>query len=1009
MPLDSEAAHPAGAPAPLRDASPAGALSTLRDFVCALQQPMIVWDPAPLRVVEANDAAAALYGYRRAELLGMPAGWNPSVPGDMAGPHPFAPAGSDVGSPRRVRPHQRRDGSAIPIEASVSPLVVDGATLAIVTLHDVSAYLEAEADLTGRLGDAEDLLELSTLLSSEDNLERVLERIAEGALRCVGVAGCAVGLPEGDRLFFRQVYRNGEWQEINVSVHIDASLVGVAYRSGQTVSADDIDADPRVDPEALAKSGARSAILAPVKARDGRVLAVLGLHERLDGRRYTTRDIALAEAAARYAGFALERAQAQAELAVREAHYRALMEQAQDAVVIVEPASARVLDANPSALALLGRSLAELQALSPAEIRALSDAAGRQGLAEMLAGGQAIARMRRLWQRSEGTLVSVEVNANYVEAPRGRVLMVVARDISDQIRAEEERERFEGEIRERAREVELLLEITAALNAAGTEEAVLRAVAEQVGSLCRARVSGIGLPRGGHLVISHLRADGVWEQRQYRPPTSGSIGEYVLRTGRAYRSNDLTTDPLSDRQGDGVMGFRTQLSVPIIGANDRVLGVISLHDKVDGSPFTGQDEALAGALAAQTAVALERVRSRQQLEETLDALKLAHGERDVAQRAAEERGGQLGAMVELTTAVAAGRDLDEVFAALAARVAQIAGFDAVALNTYDIATGTVTLRSMHHRRPRTPRGPHLHLGRSFVAATSPVYRGFLVGEGPFVGHGTARSETRGFAGIWTDATRMDLMVSVPLRYEGLLLGDLSFAARDDREVTPDDLRLLEALAGQVALAAHGAGDVARIKQMREDAVFRLAAACEARDPETGLHLRRIQVVTTLLARELGMAAEAVEELSLASVLHDVGKIVVPDAILWKPGKLDPEEFMIVKMHAAQGEAMLTGPEFYSTARAIARHHHERWDGGGYPDGRGGTAIPWAARITAVADVYDALISPRVYKHAWDPEAAAREILAAAGAHFDPTVVEAFESLWRRDAIAAGLAAANASG
>jgi HD-GYP domain-containing protein (c-di-GMP phosphodiesterase class II) len=514
-------------------------------------------------------------------------------------------------------------------------------------------------------------------------------------------------------------------------------------------------------------------------------------------------------------------------------------------------------------------------------------------------------------------------------------------------------------------------------------------------------VAGIGLWRGEHLVIMQLRADGVWEQREYHPPPSGSIVSRVRSTRRAYRSNDLATDPYTDHAGDARMGFRSQLAVPILGPDEQVVGVISVHDKIDGSPFTGQDEAILGALAAQAAAALERARSRQELTQTIEALRLAHGERERAQRSAEQRGVQLGAMVDLASVVASGGDVDAVFMAMAERVAQIAGFDVVLLNTYDPTSELITFRSLHHRLPHAPRALLARRGQSFPAGSSALYREFMSGGGTFVGHGTARADTRGFTGVWASATGLDLMVTVPLRYEGLLLGDLSFAARQDRDLSPDDLRLLEALAGQVAVAVHGARDVARIKQMREDAVFRLAAACEARDPETGQHLRRIRTLTALLANELGMTPEQVEDLSLASVLHDVGKIVVPDAILWKPGRLDPEEFMIVKMHAAQGEAMLQGPEFYATARQIARHHHERWDGSGYPDRRSGEEIPWPARIAAVADVYDALVSQRVYKHAWDPEAAAREIIANAGTHFDPRVVEAFESLWKRDVIATG--------
>jgi putative two-component system response regulator len=183
--------------------------------------------------------------------------------------------------------------------------------------------------------------------------------------------------------------------------------------------------------------------------------------------------------------------------------------------------------------------------------------------------------------------------------------------------------------------------------------------------------------------------------------------------------------------------------------------------------------------------------------------------------------------------------------------------------------------------------------------------------------------------------------------------------------------------------------------MRRDAMFRLALACETRDQETGLHLRRMQSTTEALCRELGLEDTEVEEIGLAAVLHDVGKIAIPEAILRKEGAFTAEEREVARLHTVRGEELLAGPEFYETARQIARHHHERWDGSGYPDGLAGAAIPRSARIVAVADVYDALVSPRVYKEAWRADEAAAYVLDHASLHFDPGMVEAFEAVWKR--------------
>ena len=129
-------------------------------------------------------------------------------------------------------------------------------------------------------------------------------------------------------------------------------------------------------------------------------------------------------------------------------------------------------------------------------------------------------------------------------------------------------------------------------------------------------------------------------------------------------------------------------------------------------------------------------------------------------------------------------------------------------------------------------------------------------------------------------------------------------------------------------------------------------------------------------------------------LHDIGKIAIPDSILLKPGKLTDEEFEVVKTHAAMGARVLTGgsSDLLRTAEAIARHHHERWDGGGYPAGLAGEAIPIAARLVHLADVFDVLLHERPYKESWTLEAAVEEIARGAGTDFDPEAVRVFRQL-----------------
>lgn len=181
----------------------------------------------------------------------------------------------------------------------------------------------------------------------------------------------------------------------------------------------------------------------------------------------------------------------------------------------------------------------------------------------------------------------------------------------------------------------------------------------------------------------------------------------------------------------------------------------------------------------------------------------------------------------------------------------------------------------------------------------------------------------------------------------------------------------------------------------------LAKLAESRDNDTGEHLERIRKYVTILARELSKSHPEIDEefirnLALASSLHDVGKVGIPDSILLKPGRLTPEERMIMELHTIIGgdclEAIglrLGESDFLDMARQVAYWHHERWDGTGYPHGLKGEEIPLVARIVSVADVYDALTSRRPYKMAMDHEKSRSIIVSGSGTQFDPQVVEAF--------------------
>lgn len=197
-----------------------------------------------------------------------------------------------------------------------------------------------------------------------------------------------------------------------------------------------------------------------------------------------------------------------------------------------------------------------------------------------------------------------------------------------------------------------------------------------------------------------------------------------------------------------------------------------------------------------------------------------------------------------------------------------------------------------------------------------------------------------------------------------------------------------------------------IQNARASTILGLAKLAEYRDHGTGAHLERIREYSKILAHELSrnpkyqgyITDEYVDAIYQSSILHDIGKVGIPDAILLKPGKLLPEEFEIMKRHTTFGgdalksvETTIHGQSFLTIGKEIAYHHHERWDGTGYPDGLKGEDIALSTRIVALADVYDALTSRREYKQAYSHEEASRILVLEKGRHFDPDVVDAFLS------------------
>jgi response regulator RpfG family c-di-GMP phosphodiesterase len=205
-----------------------------------------------------------------------------------------------------------------------------------------------------------------------------------------------------------------------------------------------------------------------------------------------------------------------------------------------------------------------------------------------------------------------------------------------------------------------------------------------------------------------------------------------------------------------------------------------------------------------------------------------------------------------------------------------------------------------------------------------------------------------------------------------------------------DEQILLIFAEQAATAVENAQLYEEVRSAAKDTIFRLASAAEYKDRDTRNHLERMSRYSAVLAEEMGMPPQWVQNIQLASPMHDIGKLGVPDDVLKKPGKLNDQEWDEMKRHPLYGAEILSGSdnELIQMSEKVARSHHEKWDGSGYPLGLRGEDIPLEGRIVALADVFDALTSRRVYKPAFSMEETLLIVRQGAGKHFDPKCVDA---------------------
>jgi HD-GYP domain-containing protein (c-di-GMP phosphodiesterase class II) len=463
---------------------------------------------------------------------------------------------------------------------------------------------------------------------------------------------------------------------------------------------------------------------------------------------------------------------------------------------------------------------------------------------------------------------------------------------------------------------------------------------------------------------------------------SNGLTEYVINT-RAPLLLARDAHAAAEARGIVVMGapLCCFLAVPMI-SSDKVIGVLAVQDYEKENVYDEHHLELLMTIAAQATIALENARLYSAVQQELD-------ERMRAEVQVRRRVEQLTALHAVDVAISSSLDLHLTLDVLLNQVVSQLHVDAADVLLLNPHMQTLEYAAGRGFRTTALQHTHLRLGESLAGQTALERRAIQVPDLTKEPSGLSRAPKLA-------NEKFVAYFGVPLIAKGQVKGILEIFHRAPLETPSEWVEFLETLAGQAAIAIDNAELFNDLQRSNAELTISYDATLEGwsraldlRDKETEGHSQRAAETTLQLARALGMDEAELVHVRRGALLHDLGKIGIPDALLQKPGPLTDEEWQVMRKHPTVTHDLLAPITYLRPALDIPYCHHEKWDGTGYPQGLKGEEIPLAARIFAVVDVWDALRSDRPYRAAWAEEKVREYIQDQAGKHFDPKVVEAF--------------------
>ncbi len=526
------------------------------------------------------------------------------------------------------------------------------------------------------------------------------------------------------------------------------------------------------------------------------------------------------------------------------------------------------------------------------------------------------------------------------------------------------------QVRQRAREQTIVNDITRALNIALDVRAAFFAIAEGVRTLVASDRVSLALLSADRKTVTMYALDQPRAELSEgtRFPISATAAAEDVLAGRVHLTANLEDE--MNYAAEQVLcdtGYRSRVNLPLI-VGDQSIGSLNLVSRHLGH-FNATHLPPLQQIANAIAIAIENTRLFE---------------------AEQARRAELGSLYNLSRALADLNDAQAIMEIVTQRGVETTRCAFTRLVLYE--NNYLAVRAAH---PARVIGRDLEVGRRELMAQLPVMLRTTQSSTPmllFASDPSLSEAERQF--LLLDWARTVCMT--PLRIGERVLGCLMFGevrSQDREPFDEDKLRLARSIGDQTASALHRAELFGQMESAFVQTVLALAQAMDVKDSYTANHAERLAVMSTAIGRELGFTANELEELRFGATLHDVGKIGVPDAILQKNSTLTREEWQRMRRHPSIGEQILAPVPRLSGAARIVRHHHERFDGTGYPDGLAGEQIPLGARILTVVDSYSAITDRRVYKRPRSHKIAIAELRRNAGTQFDPQIVEIFLRLF----------------